>query len=85
MLGVQHLSEQGVAGQVTQQVALVQVLLHLQADAADLWQPEQQLAELVRLTALCVLHESSVHLLLGLLHLPAALDRLHIWTEEYNM
>lgn len=47
VFGMQHLSQQGVTGQVTQQVALVQVLLHLQADAAHLRQPEKKLAEFI--------------------------------------
>lgn len=85
MLGVQHLGKQGVTGQVPQQVALVQVLLYLQADAAYFRQPEQQLAEFIRLAWVCVqsvVHQSPVHPLLGALHLPAVLHRFHICTTH---
>lgn len=76
VFGVQHLGQQGVTRQVPQQVALVQVLLHLQADAAHFRQPEQKLAEFIRLAWVCVqrvLHQSPVHSLLSALHLPAVL------------
>lgn len=65
-------------------MALVQILLHLQADAPHFRQPQQQLAELVRVSwvsVLGVLHQGPVHPLLGVLHLPATLHRLHICTE----
>lgn len=81
VFGVQHLGQQGVTGQVPQQVALVQVFLHLQADAAHFRQPEQKLAEFIRLAWVCVecvIHQSPVHSLLSALHLPVVLHQLHI-------
>lgn len=88
MLGVQHLSKERVAGQISQKVALIQILLHLQADASDFGQAQQQLAKLVGLSGMAllrVLHQSPVDPLLSLLHLPAALHRLHICRQKEVM
>jgi len=74
VLGMKHFSQQGVAGQISQKVALIQIFLDLQADAAHLWQTEQQLSKLVRVTWVglhSVVHQRPVYTLLSLFYLPS--------------
>lgn len=84
-LGVQHLDEQVVAGHVAVQVFVVQVLLGLQADGSDLRQPQEQLAELVRLLRVVahdVVQQRRVDLLLHALHQVEVLQVLHVCNGE---
>lgn len=87
VLGVEHFSQQRVAGQIPKKMALVQILLNLQADAAYLRKPQQQLTKLVwvsRVDVVSVLHQGSIHPLLDLLHLTATLQVLHICTDRHG-
>lgn len=85
-LGVQHFNEQVVAGHVAVQVFVVEVLLGLQADRSDLRQPEEQLAELVRLLRVVahdVVQERRVDLLLDAFYQVKVLQVFHIcWRKE---
>lgn len=84
-LGVEHFDEQVVAGHVAVQVFVVQVFFGLQADGSDLWQPEEQLAELVRLLRVVahdVVQQRRVDLLLDTLDEVEVLQVLHICAEE---
>lgn len=84
-LGVQHFNEQVVAGHVAVQVFVVEVLLGLQADRSDLRQPEEQLAELVRLLRVVahdVVQERRVDLLLDAFHQVKVLQVFHICRRE---
>lgn len=85
VLGMKHFSQQWVAGKISQQVALIQVFLHLQADAAYLWQTKQQLSKLVRMTWVglhSVVHQSPVYTLLCLFYLPSVLHWFNIWLKN---
>lgn len=78
---MQHLDEQVVAGHIAVQVLVVKVFLGLQADGADLRQPQQQLAEficLLRVVAHDVIEQCRVHLLLNALHQVEVLQVLHV-------
>lgn len=84
-LGVQHFNEQVVAGHVAVQVFVVKVLFGLQADGSDLRQPEQQLAELVRLLRVVahdVVQERRVDLFLDTFHQVKVLQVLHIYRKR---
>lgn len=84
-LGVKHFDEQVVAGHVAVQVFVVKVFFGLQADGSDLWQPEQQLAELVRLLRVVthdVVQQRRVHLLLDAFYQVEVLQVLHIYRRE---
>lgn len=84
-LGVQHFNEQVVAGHVAVQVLVVKVLLGLQADRSDLRQPEEQLAELVRLLRVVahdVVQERRVDLLLDTFHQVEVLQVFHIYRRK---
>lgn len=79
--GVQHLDEQVVAGHVAIQVLVVQILLSLQADGADLRQSQQQLAEFICLLWVVthdVVEQCRVHLLLDAFHQVEVLQVLHV-------
>lgn len=81
---MKHLREQWVAGKISQKMALVQILLNLQTDAAHFGKSEQQLAKLVWVSwegQPSVLHQCSVNPLLSLLHLSAILNRLNIYSR----
>lgn len=57
-------------------MALVQIVLNLQANAANFRQPKKQLAKLVTMSwmiLLSVLHQRPVDSLLSLLYLPAVM------------
>lgn len=78
---MQHLNKQVVAGNVAVQVFVVQIFLGLQADGADLRQPQQQLAEFICLLWVVthdVIKQRCVHLLLNALHQVEVLQVLHI-------
>lgn len=84
-LGVQHFNEQVVAGHVAVQVLVVKVLLGLQADRSDLRQPEEQLAELVRLLRVVahdVVQERRVDLLLDTFYQVEVLQVFHIYRRK---
>lgn len=79
--GVQHFNKQVVAGHVSIQVFVVKVFFGLQADGSDLRQPEEQLAELVRLLRVVahnVVQQRRVDLLLHALHQVEVFQVLHI-------
>ncbi len=79
--GVQHLYKKIVTGHVTVQVFVVQILLGLQADGPDLRQPQQQLAELVRLLRIVahdVVQQRRVDLFLDALHQVEVLQVLDV-------
>lgn len=83
-LGVQHLDEQVVAGHLSAQMHVAQVVLSLRAEGAQLRQPYDQLAELLlelRVGGQGVLQQSPVHLLLDALHEGLVLQQLHICTH----
>lgn len=87
-LGVQHFNEQVVAGHVAVQVFVVKVLFSLQADRSDLRQPEEQLAELVRLLRVVahdVVQERSVDLFLDTFYQVKVLQVFHIYRKEKKM
>lgn len=78
---VQHLDEQVVAGYVAIQVLVVKVFLSLQADGADLREPQQQLAKfvcLLRVVTHDIIEQRRVYLLLNALHQMEVLQVLHI-------
>lgn len=78
---MQHLDKQVVAGNVAIQVLVVQIFLGLQADGADLRQPQQQLAEFICLLWVVthdVIEQRRVHLLLNALHQVEVLQVLHV-------
>lgn len=83
--GVQHFNEQVVAGHVAVQVFVVKVLFGLQADGSDLRQPEEQLAELVRLLRVVahdVVQERRVDLFLDTFHQVKVLQVFHIYRRK---
>lgn len=84
-LGVKHLNEQVVAGHLSAQVHVAQVVLSLGAEAPQLRQPNHQLAELLLelwVGGQGVLQQSPVHLLLDPLHEGLVLQQLHICTAR---
>lgn len=84
-LGVEHFNEQVVAGHVAVQMFVVEVLFGLQADRSDLRQPEEQLAELVRLLRVVahdVVQERCVDLLLDTFYQVKVLQVLHIYRRK---
>lgn len=83
-LGVQHLNEQVVAGHLSTQMHVAQVVLGLRAEGPQLRQPHHQLAELLLelwVAGQGVLQQSPVHLLLDTLHECLVLQQLHICTH----
>lgn len=81
-LGMQHLDEEVVAGHLSTQVLVVQVLLCLHAQRPDLSQPQQQLPELVCavwVVAHRVLQQGCIGLLLSVLSQRVVLQVLHIY------
>ena len=83
-LGVQHLNEQIVAGHLSAQMHVAQVVLSLRAEGAQLRQSYDQLTELLlelRVGGQGVLQQSPVHLLLDTLHKSLVLQQLHICTH----
>lgn len=86
-LGVQHLNEQVVAGHLSAQMHVAQVVLCLRAEGAELRQPHNQLAELLlelRVGGQSVLQQSPVHLLLDALHEGLVLQQLHICRHTHT-
>lgn len=84
-LGVQHFNEQVVAGHISVQVFVVKVFFGLQADRSDLWQPEEQLAELVRLLRVVahdVVQERCVDLFLDTFYQVKVLQVFHIYRRK---
>lgn len=83
-LGVQHLDEQIIAGHLSTQMHVAQVVLSLRAEGAQLRQPHHQLAELLlelRVGGQGVLQQSAVHLLLDAIHERLVLKQLYICRE----
>lgn len=80
-LSMQHLDEQVVAGYLSAQVHVAQVVLGLRAERAQLRQPDHQLAEFIlklRVRGKSVLQQSPVDLLLDPLHKRLVLQKLYI-------
>lgn len=84
---MQHLDEQVVAGHLPAQMHVAQVVLGLRAEGAQLWQPHDQLAELLLelwVGGQGVLQQSPIHLLLDALHKCLILQQLHICTQTHT-
>lgn len=82
---MQHLYQQVVAGHLSTHVHVAQVVLSLRAEGAQLWQPYQQLAELLLELGVGgqgVFQQSRVHLLLDALHEHLVLQQLYICTYK---
>lgn len=80
-LCVQHLDQQVVAGHLSVQVHVAQVVLGLGAEGAQLRQTHHQLIELLLKLGVCgqsVLQQRPVHLLLNALHKRLVLQQLYI-------
>lgn len=82
-LSMQHFNKQVVAGHLSTQMHVTQVVLCLCAEGPQLWQPNHQLAKLLLelwVGGYGILQQSPIHLLLDTLHECLVLQQLHICT-----